>query len=248
MINNNSSTVFGENFFSQESNTLYNKVSLDDSVTKELFLLERHNTPTSEHSKGVARLVAEFACSDIIKLNQEKQELLVRSALLHDLGKISISNIILDKVGKLSDEEWKEIKEHPVNGFYQYCVRFSDIEAGLPILLHHTMQMNSYPSNLEQKQALSSYDILYSNLTDEEVLSKTALLAIADNLEARYPIVDLSHPLIGTRSYNHRQYTIDELPQIVRAGFIESGIIRNIGISDVLDKTIDFSQELLSKK
>lgn len=248
MIDNKSTTVFGENIFSEESSTLYSKVALDESIAKELFLLDRHNAPTCEHSKGVAKLVAEFACTDIIKLNQEKKELLVRSALLHDLGKISISNIILDKVGKLSDDEWKEIKEHPVNGFYQYCVRFSDIEAGLPILLHHTMQMNSYPSNVEQKQALSSYDILYSNLTDEEVLSKTALLAIADNLEARYPIVDLSHPLVGTRSYNHRQYTLEELPQIVRAGFIESGIIRNLGISDILDKTINFSQELLSKK
>ena len=211
-----------------------------------MFLLERHNSPTVYHSRGVAKLVAELALSNIIDLDQEHKELFVRSAVLHDLGKISISNMILDKVGKLNEDEWLEIKEHPVNGFYQYCERFSNESEGLPILLHHTMQMDTYPSSIKQEQSISYYPIKFKELSDREILAKTAILAIADNLEARYPIVDILHPLIGTRSYNHRKYIVDELPQIVRAGFIESGVIHSMGLSGVLDKTIDISQKILT--
>lgn len=242
-----SSAIFGEDVFSEESNGLYEKVVSDEAVARELFLLERHNLPTGSHSRGVARLVAELAFSNIIDLDQVQKELFVRSAVLHDLGKTSISKSILSKVGKLNGDEWAEVREHSVDGFYQYCVRFSDVSEGLPILLHHTMQMDGYPSTVDQKQAISSYSLLFGELNDESVLTKTAILAIADNLEARYPIVDISHPLIGTRSYNHRQYMIDELPQIVRAGFIESGVIRNLGLSNVLDETIEASQEILLK-
>ena len=37
-----------------------------------------------------------------------------RGALLHDLGKLGISNAILDKPGKLTPEEWQEIRKHPL--------------------------------------------------------------------------------------------------------------------------------------
>ena len=36
-----------------------------------------------------------------------------RAALLHDIGKLSVSNTILDKAGKPTEEEWASIKKHP---------------------------------------------------------------------------------------------------------------------------------------
>jgi HD-GYP domain-containing protein (c-di-GMP phosphodiesterase class II) len=36
-----------------------------------------------------------------------------RAALLHDVGKLSVPNTILEKPGKLTDEEWDVVKEHP---------------------------------------------------------------------------------------------------------------------------------------
>jgi HD-GYP domain-containing protein (c-di-GMP phosphodiesterase class II) len=38
---------------------------------------------------------------------------MMRAALLHDIGKLGVSNRILDKPGSLTDEEYAKIKQHP---------------------------------------------------------------------------------------------------------------------------------------
>jgi HD-GYP domain-containing protein (c-di-GMP phosphodiesterase class II) len=46
-------------------------------------------------------------------LDREATRDLRRAALLHDLGKLGVSNLILDKRGRLDATEWAEIKRHP---------------------------------------------------------------------------------------------------------------------------------------
>ncbi len=41
---------------------------------------------------------------------------LKRAALLHDIGKLGVSNQILDKAGKLDHDEWQAVRLHPVQG------------------------------------------------------------------------------------------------------------------------------------
>ncbi len=66
---------------------------------------------TFRHSVGVAEVAA--ALSQEIGLSQPRQELLRRAGLLHDLGKLGVSNSILDKPGKLTPEEREIIAGHP---------------------------------------------------------------------------------------------------------------------------------------
>ena len=66
---------------------------------------------TSRHSRGVAE--AADLISATLGYSLERRQVVHRAALLHDLGKLRVPNSILDKPGKLTDEEFKVIKEHP---------------------------------------------------------------------------------------------------------------------------------------
>lgn len=77
-------------------------------------MLEKSNE-TEEHAERMVKLSKELGKS--IGLSEEKLDELELVATLHDIGKISIDQRILTKAGKLSDEEWHEIKRHPEVGY-----------------------------------------------------------------------------------------------------------------------------------
>jgi HD-GYP domain-containing protein (c-di-GMP phosphodiesterase class II) len=65
---------------------------------------------TIGHSKGVASLVAAAAPS--FGLDAAQATLVRRAALVHDLGKLGVPNVILDKVGRLSPSELERVRMH----------------------------------------------------------------------------------------------------------------------------------------
>jgi putative nucleotidyltransferase with HDIG domain len=66
---------------------------------------------TYRHSSGVAE--ASMEIGRWFGMKPRDLKLLRRAALLHDLGKLNVPNTILEKPGKLTDEEWKVVKKHP---------------------------------------------------------------------------------------------------------------------------------------
>jgi HD-GYP domain-containing protein (c-di-GMP phosphodiesterase class II) len=66
---------------------------------------------TGRHSEGVAEIAV--ALGERLGFDADDLRTLRRTGLLHDLGKLAISNRILDKPGKLTDEEWDAMREHP---------------------------------------------------------------------------------------------------------------------------------------
>ena len=66
---------------------------------------------TYRHSIGVADAAVLIAKE--MGFSGGRLDLVRRAALLHDVGKLSVSNLILDKPGKLSAEEWASVREHP---------------------------------------------------------------------------------------------------------------------------------------
>ena len=67
---------------------------------------------TYNHSVGVARASVEI--TEGLGLSEHALTLIRRAALLHDLGKLSVSNAILEKPSALTAEEWKVMRMHPV--------------------------------------------------------------------------------------------------------------------------------------
>ena len=76
--------------------------------------LEAKDTYTSGHSARVGKLAV--AMAEEIGMSEEKIESLKYAAVLHDVGKIGVSEMILNKEGKLLDSEWEAIRSHPVIG------------------------------------------------------------------------------------------------------------------------------------
>ncbi|MBO9532550.1 MAG: HD-GYP domain-containing protein [Solirubrobacteraceae bacterium] len=67
-----------------------------------------------EHTQGVVEL--SLAIGEHLGLNPRQMRTLEFGALLHDIGKLRVPNEIINKPGKLNDEEWAIIKQHPGYG------------------------------------------------------------------------------------------------------------------------------------
>jgi len=99
------------------------------------------------HSRRVAGLAARFA--KVLHLPRREAELLETGAKLHDIGKIGIPEEILNKPGRLTDEEFDVIKAHPVIG--EQIIRPLDFLADArPIVRHHHERWDGtgYPDGL----------------------------------------------------------------------------------------------------
>ncbi|HBP66073.1 MAG TPA: hypothetical protein DD730_17895 [Desulfosporosinus sp.] len=76
--------------------------------------LEAKDTYTSGHSERVGKYAV--AIAEGLEMTEEKIQSLKYAAVLHDVGKIGVSEIILNKEGELLDSEWEAIRSHPVIG------------------------------------------------------------------------------------------------------------------------------------
>jgi putative nucleotidyltransferase with HDIG domain len=85
-----------------------------------------------------------------MKLDSEKNRLLVQAGMLHDIGKTRIPLEILNKPGKLTAEEFEEMKKHPVYG-YRILEKIPSIsrEVLSAALMHHEkVDGSGYPNKL----------------------------------------------------------------------------------------------------
>ena len=115
--------------------------------------LDLRDTETQGHSRRVAlyarRLAEEIGVSKIEAIDIQ------RGALLHDIGKIGVSDTILLKPGKLTEEEWVEMRKHAEFGFR--------ILENIPFLgnarhvvrqHHERFDGNGYPQQLKGKDII----------------------------------------------------------------------------------------------
>lgn len=76
--------------------------------------LDARDPYTAGHSLRVAEYAVKIG--RLAELPEERIDELRKAALLHDIGKIGIRDAVLLKEGRLTDEEWEQIKQHPVLG------------------------------------------------------------------------------------------------------------------------------------
>ncbi len=73
--------------------------------------LDARECETGNHSQRVVRVT--LAICDRMDIGGEERGTIARGALLHDIGKIGVPDHVLLKPGKLTDDEWVEMRKHP---------------------------------------------------------------------------------------------------------------------------------------
>src|SRR5215204_1112054 len=103
---------------------------------------------TTDHALEVARL--SWLVGMELGLGEEELEWLVHGALLHDLGKLAVSDAILEKLGPLTEEEWKVVKRHPEVGA-RMIEPLESLRKAVPVIRHHHERPDGggYPDGLE---------------------------------------------------------------------------------------------------
>ncbi len=110
-------------FAGQAALVLHNTLLKIENGKKEVYLetiaalvsaIDAKDRYTRNHSKNVARVAVML--SHGLKLSAREIQTIEYGALLHDIGKIGIPETILNKKGRLENEEFERIKTHPVIG------------------------------------------------------------------------------------------------------------------------------------
>ncbi len=87
---------------------------IDQSLKTFAGTIDAKDKYTNGHSLRVAKYSQELARR--MNMNKSEQERIYYIAMLHDIGKIGVPDSILNKPGKLTDEERKIIQQHPATG------------------------------------------------------------------------------------------------------------------------------------
>jgi len=118
-----------------------------EMVTALAAALEAKDPYTCGHSERVTRYAVQLAWK--VGLDSREIENLTLAGQLHDIGKIGIREEVLNKPGKLTDEEFDHIKSHPLTGV-QILQKVDSLAAALPIVRHHHERYDGkgYPDGL----------------------------------------------------------------------------------------------------
>ena len=102
-----------------------------------------HSQRVTEHSLGIAK---------ILGLSKEEMKVIKFCGLMHDIGKIGISDNILHNPSKLSPKEYEIIKGHSVMG-EEIIQPVGFLKEGLPLIRHHHERYDGrgYPDGLKEK-------------------------------------------------------------------------------------------------
>lgn len=147
------------------------KQSYYDTINVLMKALDAKDKYTAGHSQSVERIAA--LLSRELGLSESHIERIRIAALLHDIGKIGVKEEVLNKPGKLTDEEMNLIREHPVKGYEILSEVPSLKDVALWVRYHHEWYNGSgYPDGLKgeeiplEAQILSLADVFDALVSD----------------------------------------------------------------------------------
>jgi putative nucleotidyltransferase with HDIG domain len=153
----------------QQWKTALSEIEKSYDITLEVLgdALDAKDAETEHHSRRVTAFT--IAIARKMGLSKEEINVIARGAFLHDIGKMAISDYILHKPGKLTDDEMETMKEHCYRG-YKIISRIPFLAEAAEIVYAHQERYDGlgYPRGLK----------------GEEIPLGARIFAIADTLDA----------------------------------------------------------------
>jgi diguanylate cyclase (GGDEF)-like protein/PAS domain S-box-containing protein/putative nucleotidyltransferase with HDIG domain len=177
-----------------------------NAIVKTLY---EKNSREEAHSKRVSELSS--AIAQVMALPESEINKIKTAGLLHDIGKMTISNDILEKNGPLDAAEWDEIKRHPETGYRILCCVADMADLAEIVRQHHERwDGKGYPRGL----------------LGEEITLAARIICVADSFDAmtsQRPYRS-GMPIQEARDELLRQMGTQFDPEIVRV-FLDSGLV-----------------------
>jgi hypothetical protein len=176
-------------FFARKTFRVYQELSeaYRDTLRSLVTLLEAKDPYTRGHSERVAVYAREIA--ETIGMTHAEAQAVEYAALLHDVGKVGVAAATLTKPGRLSPDEYEEIKLHPVTA--------SRVLGDVELLMETLPLIESHHERLDG----SGYPY---GLTKELIPRGALVLAVADSFDA----------MTSTRSYRPAMTHKDALAEL----------------------------------
>jgi polar amino acid transport system substrate-binding protein len=129
--------------------------------------LDFYDSYTKGHSDNVA--IFSFRIADQMNLDSKTLDKIYWAGILHDVGKIFVSQSTLNKNGKLTDEEYEEIKKHPEKS-YELISSVEGLEEYAEIVRYHHERYDGkgYPTGIAK----------------EKIPIESRILTVADSMDA----------------------------------------------------------------
>ncbi len=173
-----SEEILSQHHLEELASSLAGAIDAKDTYTK------GHSTSVSKYSEALARA---------LNLPEAEVQRIKTGALLHDVGKIGIPENILKKPTKLSDDEWKVMKQHPTIGAEKVLMQNEALKDLLPMVKYHHEHFDGsgYPCGLK----------------GDEIPYEARIVAVADTY----------HALISDRPYR-KGMSVEKACEILQDG------------------------------
>ena len=143
--------------------------------------IDAKDSYTSGHSQRVADY--SLAIAKRMGKSKEEQKIIYYAALLHDVGKIRVPEEIINKPSKLTEEEFNQIRIHPVSGYHILKDIHEDVRIAYGAKYHHErFNGKGYPNGLEGENipeiariigVADAYDAMASNRSYRNALPQS---------------------------------------------------------------------------
>lgn len=210
-------------FYDRTSLKSYN---LDEKMRYQLNMLDTLDVFTRKHSENVASVTCRLC--EYLHCNKGFTEFCTIGAYLHDVGKLYIPPQILQKPGKLTDEEYEIMKTHTTLG---YNMLMKDVKlrpyAHFALSHHEGLNGTGYPQGLTKRYI--PYEVQIVAVADEydAIVSKRQYkthIGISDTLKI---LIENAHPNPNPRYKEEPKSTaLSEMKELAKMGKINPAIVK----------------------